>query len=64
MLAELRSCVGLRRESAGRDHGLQVREVWSSDAAVFSPTPRAPGILSEGSPRSAMKSGTWSGSTP
>ena len=28
------------------------------------PIPRAPGILSDGSPRSAMKSATWSGSTP
>src|SRR4029079_12852296 len=36
----------------------------SSDAAVLAPTPRAPGILSDGSPRSAMKSGTWVGSTP
>ena len=35
----------------------------SSEAAVFAPTPRAPGILSDGSPRSAMKSGTCSGST-
>ena len=33
----------------------------SSDAAVFAPTPRAPGILSDGSPRSAMKSGTCVG---
>lgn len=33
-------------------------------AAVFGPMPRAPGSLSEGSPRSAMKSGTWAGSTP
>ena len=36
----------------------------SSEAAVFSPTPRAPGIRSDGSPRSAMKSATCSGSTP
>ena len=35
----------------------------SSDAAVFAPTPRAPGMRSEGSPRSAMKSGTCDGST-
>ena len=33
-------------------------------AALFGPTPRAPGSLSEGSPLSAMKSGTWAGSTP
>ncbi len=37
---------------------------WRTVAAVFGPTPFAPGILSEGSPRSAMKSGTCSGSTP
>ena len=36
----------------------------STTAAVFAPTPFAPGILSEGSPRSAMKSGTCAGSTP
>ena len=33
-------------------------------AARPGPTPGAPGIRSEGSPRSAMKSGTWPGSTP
>ena len=31
---------------------------------VVQETPRAPGILSDGSPRSAMKSGTWAGWTP
>ena len=36
----------------------------SSSRAVFSPMPLAPGSPSEGSPRSAMKSGTWSGRTP
>ena len=36
----------------------------NSSAAVFSPTPFAPGSPSEGSPRSAMKSGTSSGGTP
>src|ERR1700722_7470774 len=36
----------------------------SRSAAPFGPTPRAPGSLSEGSPRRAMKSGTCSGSTP
>ena len=41
-------------------------EPWSrsSSAAVFSPTPLAPGIPSDGSPRSAMKSGTSSGPIP
>ena len=33
----------------------------SSSAAVFGPTPLAPGRPSEGSPRRAMKSGTWLG---
>ena len=37
---------------------------FSRSAAPFGPTPRAPGNLSEGSPRKAMKSGTCSGSTP
>ena len=37
---------------------------WSRSAAVFSPMPLAPGRPSLGSPRSAMKSGTWPGSTP
>ena len=37
---------------------------WRIDAAVFSPMPLAPGMPSDGSPRSAMKSGTCSGSTP
>ena len=36
----------------------------SSSAAVIAPIPRAPGMPSEGSPRSAMKSGTCSGLTP
>ena len=36
----------------------------SSSAAVFSPTPLAPGMPSEGSPRRAMKSGTSSGGIP
>ena len=36
----------------------------AATAAVLAPTPRAPGILSDGSPRSAMKSGTCVGSTP
>src|SRR4051812_26624705 len=36
----------------------------SRSAAVFSPTPFAPGMPSEGSPRSAMKSGTSSGGMP
>ena len=41
-------------------------EPWrrSRSAAVFAPTPLAPGMPSEGSPRRAMKSGTWSGSIP
>ena len=34
----------------------------SRSAAVFCPMPRAPGMLSDGSPRSAIRSGTWSGS--
>ena len=33
-------------------------------AAVFAPTPRAPGTPSEGSPRRAMKSGTSAAGTP
>ena len=33
-------------------------------AAPVAPTPGAPGTLSEGSPRKAMKSGTCIGSTP
>jgi drug/metabolite transporter (DMT)-like permease len=37
---------------------------WRIAAADFSPMPLAPGMPSEGSPRSAMKSGTCSGSTP
>ena len=62
----------------GRDEALRPRSrsdpsssIASSDAYCsgappprFSPIPRAPGILSDGSPRSAMKSGTWAGSTP
>ena len=36
----------------------------SSVAAPAAPTRGAPGILSEGSPRKAIKSGTWEGSTP
>ena len=36
----------------------------SRAAAPAGPTPRAPGSLSDGSPRNAMKSGTWFGSTP
>ena len=36
----------------------------SSDAAPAVPTPGAPGTLSEGSPRKAIKSGTFAGSTP
>ena len=36
----------------------------SSSAAVFGPTPLAPGSPSEGSPRRAMKSGTSSGPMP
>src|SRR5919109_417524 len=35
-----------------------------TSAAFFGPTPGAPGIRSEGSPRRAMKSGTCAGSTP
>jgi len=35
-----------------------------TSAAFFGPMPRAPGSLSEGSPRSAIRSGTCSGSTP
>ncbi len=35
-----------------------------SSAAVFSPTPFAPGMPSDGSPRRAMKSGTSSGPMP
>ncbi len=33
-------------------------------AAVFSPTPGMPGRLSDGSPRSAAKSGYWAGVSP
>ena len=36
----------------------------SNPAAVFGPTPLAPGIRSDASPLSAMKSGTCAGSTP
>ena len=36
----------------------------SRSRAVFSPMPFAPGRPSDGSPRRAMKSGTWAGSTP
>ena len=47
----------LRREASGGEHRVERRRTpSSSEAAVFSPTPRAPGILSDGSPRSAMKS--------
>ena len=41
-------------------------EPWrrSRSAAVFSPIPFAPGRPSDGSPRSAMKSGTTAGGMP
>jgi hypothetical protein len=42
----------------------KVPDRFKRSAAPLDPTPRAPGSLSEGSPRRAMKSGTWSGSTP
>ena len=57
--------------SAGRGSRMALsrtasREPWrrSSSAAVFGPTPFAPGRPSEGSPRRAMKSGTSSGPMP
>ena len=57
-----------RRRSAGsgRRRGPVASEpcCFSTSAAFFGPTPGAPGILSDGSPRSAMKSGTCLGSTP
>ncbi len=36
----------------------------SNAAAVFAPMPAAPGMPSDLSPRSAMRSGTWLGATP
>ena len=46
-----------RRSGPRRAPPRGCRTARSRSAAVFGPTPRAPGILSEGSPRSAMKSG-------
>ena len=47
-----------------RAHPPSVAYWRSSVAAPTGPTPLAPGILSDGSPRSAMKSGTCPGFTP
>ena len=51
-----------RRRRRARPRACRARA--SSAAAVLAPTPRAPGRPSEGSPRSAIRSGIWAGSTP
>ena len=54
-----------RRELLGvRDHLLERAVLGDQLAAVLSPIPGTPGMLSEVSPLSPMKSGTWSGRTP
>ena len=52
-----------RTESSRLQRALQRAVLVRICAAPFGPTPGAPGSLSDGSPRSAMKSGTCSGST-
>ena len=57
--------LGLGGEATGAEHGLQRPVAGAArSAAFFGPMPRAPGSLSDGSPRSAIRSGTCSGSTP
>ena len=56
-----RAVSGAARGSRCRGSPPASRARCSSSAAVFGPTPLAPGSPSEGSPRRAMKSGTSSG---
>jgi hypothetical protein len=56
--------VSLRREPPGRQNLLQRPYLRSRLAAPTAPTPLAPGIRSEASPRKAIKSGPCQGSTP
>lgn len=51
--------------SSARSHSSANDPNWMIHfAAVFSPTPGMPGRLSDGSPRSAAKSGYWRGDSP
>ena len=73
MSLNIRSCVGLLDQRLAHRGVSRIapRITWSRSPlrrsrspAVFAPMPFAPGSPSEGSPRSAMKSGTCAGSIP